>query len=484
VFAADFDHPDALRGWSGRAMLETGYNGTLSAAVEVPAGASGASAAIQIPLPVERMRGCQIQISAMVKAENVSAKPRSWNGVKVMVPITSGSGTTYPQADIGTGTFDWRRVAFLVRVQEDATAMVLHLGLELVTGKAWFDDVRIVIRKPPVSKTPVTDGPPYRGHDLPRLRGAMISPSISPESLRVLGQEWNANVIRWQFVGWRSTDHDLAAFDAWLTEQMRLLDAALPWCEEYGLMVVLDLHSAPDLFSSAAHQDKFVAVWEMLARHYKDARAIWAYDLFNEPNDRNMPPDLQDWWELAERTAKAVRAIDPVRPIIIEPSPGADPGAFRGFEPFKVPNIIYSAHMYLPHSFTHQGIGEWSQSYVYPGVIEGKMWDKAQLEAALAPVLEFQRTYNVHIYIGEFSAIRWAPDESAYRYLKDLIEIFEHYEWDWSYHAFREYEGWSVEHGPDWQNTAPTPHPTRRQELLTDWFAQNEKPKWRPYWRP
>ena len=90
-----------------------------------------------------------------------------------------------------------------------------------------------------------------------------------------------------------------------------------------------------------------------------------------------------------------------------------------------------------------------SKAYRYPGEIDGKRWDKAQLEAALKPVVEFQRKYGVHIYIGEFSAIRWAPDGSACRYLKDLIDIFEAHDWDWSYHAFREWDGWSVEHGSD-----------------------------------
>ena len=71
------------------------------------------------------------------------------------------------------------------------------------------------------------------------------------------------------------------------------------------------------------------------------------------------------------------------------------------------------------------------------------------MKRALKPVVEFQRKYGVHIYIGEFSAIRWAPDDSACRYLKDLIDIFEAHGWDWSYHAFREWDGWSVEHGPD-----------------------------------
>jgi hypothetical protein len=69
----------------------------------------------------------------------------------------------------------------------------------------------------------------------------------------------------------------------------------------------------------------------------------------------------------------------------------------------------------------------------YPGVIDGTQWDKAALEAALKPVVEFQQAYGVRIYIGEFSAIRWAPDDSAHRYLADLIDIFERHGWDWSY---------------------------------------------------
>ena len=109
-------------------------------------------------------------------------------------------------------------------------------------------------------------------------------------------------------------------------------------------------------------------------------------------------------------------------------------------------------------------------------MINGRQWDKAQLEEVLQPVVDFQRKYGVHIYIGEFSAIRWAPGDSAYRYLKDLIDVFETNGWDWSYHAFREWSGWSVEHGPDRQDTTPTPTPTDRQNLLRDWFKKNAKP--------
>lgn len=37
----------------------------------------------------------------------------------------------------------------------------------------------------------------------------------------------------------------------------------------------------------------------------------------------------------------------------------------------------------------------------------------------------------------------------AENYLRDAICLFEEYGWDWSYHAFREWAGWSVEHEAD-----------------------------------
>lgn len=141
--------------------------------------------------------------------------------------------------------------------------------------------------------------------------------------------------------------------------------------------------------------------------------------------------------------------------------------------PLPVSGVVYSAHMYLPHQFTHQGVHDNTTGLVYPGTIAGQRWDKDRLRKALKPVMDFQRENNVAIYIGEFSAIRWAPDESAYRYLRDCIEVFEENGWDWAYHAFREWDGWSVEHGPDRTDHKKSPAGTSREALLKEWFGKN-----------
>ena len=61
-------------------------------------------------------------------------------------------------------------------------------------------------------------------------------------------------------------------------------------------------------------------------------------------------------------------------------------------------------------------------------------------------VIDFQKKYHVPIFVGEFSVISWAPVQSAVAYLKDLTDVFQKYGWSWTYHAFREYQGWSLEY--------------------------------------
>ena len=69
--------------------------------------------------------------------------------------------------------------------------------------------------------------------------------------------------------------------------------------------------------------------------------------------------------------------------------------------------------------------------------------------------------------------VRWAP--GAERWLDDAISIFEEHGWDWSYHAFREYDGWSVEHGSD-KSDRTVKETTPRKELLLKYFGRNVQP--------
>jgi hypothetical protein len=48
-------------------------------------------------------------------------------------------------------------------------------------------------------------------------------------------------------------------------------------------------------------------------------------------------------------------------------------------------------------------------------------------------------------------------------------------DWDWSYHAYREWDGWRVEHGIDPEDHRRSAASTDREKLLRAWFAKDRK---------
>ncbi len=170
-----------------------------------------------------------------------------------------------------------------------------------------------------------------------------------------------------------------------------------------------------------------------MAERYRDNAVIWGFDLANEPVEEELGDGCDDWQSLATRAARAIRAVNSRQAIIVEPSPWGSAASIRNLDPLPVEGVVYSVHMYEPSAFTHQGIHGNAAGVRYPGLIGKVQQDKATLRAVLQPVRDFQRRHNVHIYVGEFSAIRWAP--GAVDYLRDCIELFEEYGWDWTCHA-------------------------------------------------
>ena len=493
VMEEPFATPDAAQHWEGlkapHCRMESARGG-FALRIEAPSGVTS-HASTRRALPLEMLRGTRVRIEALVKAEGVTTPPMPYNGIKVMLNTHSPSGQTWEQQNSVHGSFDWKRVGFTARVPEDATAAWLVLGLEAVNGIAWFDEVKVtVVGRSRTRPAQPASGVAFKGHDELRLRGAMISPNVTAEDLQVLGGQWGANHVRWQLL-WGGFPHspadkgDLAAYDAWLESALKHLDELLPVCERLGIKVVIDLHTPPGglneakecrLFHEKRFQDSFIAWWEKITRRYRGQKTVWGYDLVNEPVEGIVGEGLMDWHALADATARRVRTLDSDHAIIIEPAPWGGPAGLDDFEPLEVPGIVYSVHMYEPGQFTHQGVHGQDTGVSYPGIIAGTKWDKERLRRSLRPAADYQRDYGAHIYIGEFSAIRWAPDGSAERWLRDVIEIMEEQGWDWAYHAFREWNGWSVEHGPDNNDNTRSPTPTPREQLLREWFAKNGKP--------
>lgn len=319
-----------------------------------------------------------------------------------------------------------------------------------------------------------------------RLRGMMVPTFLDEAGVRELAS-WGANHIRWQLT-WDGFPHSQAdnankeQYRQWLAGALNHVDKMLPICQELGIKVLIDLHTLPGgrlvdynhrMFTDKSWEDEYVAIWKEIANRYKDNAAVWGYDVANEPQDGLVGNGCQDWPTLASVVTHEIRAIDKDHPIIVE-ARGGDVGSLLRFKTIDVPGLVYSFHMYIPHSFTHQNISGRKKIVHYPGRVGLKWWDKDALKKVLDGVRLWQQVNNTQIYVGEFSAIRWAPDDEAYTYLKDCIDLFEEYQWSWCYHAFREYHGWSVEHNGDKENEAPSANGTSRKTLFLEAFRKNK----------
>ena len=87
--------------------------------------------------------------------------------------------------------------------------------------------------------------------------------------------------------------------------------------------------------------------------------------------------------------------------------------------------------------------------------------------------INFAQKYNAKIQVGEFSVVIWAPDGAAW--LEDAISLFEEYKWDWTYHAFREWEGWSLEHEGTPTDIKRAEKDTDRKQVMLKYFKLNQK---------
>ncbi len=315
------------------------------------------------------------------------------------------------------------------------------------------------------------------------LRGAMIGLNVGENDLRELAS-WGANHIRYQ-MNWDTFPNSpadtatRAEYDAWLEKQLKRLDGLLPVCEELGLHVVVDMHTPVcgrreksenaqvldfKMFQDGDCQKWFIEDWAKIAKRYKGKRIIWGYDLLNEPYQGNVANGLLNWHDLADKTIKTIRKIDGKSRIVYEPA--IDVMGKEEIVPFKYSNIAYSIHIYAPDEFTHQSIN----GRPYP---VNYSWNIDNLRETYRPLIDFQNKYNVPIYIGEFSVIRWAPAFDAEKYLSDVIALLEENAWHGAYHAFREWDGWSVEHDSDYNNKKSVDYITKRKQILLDWFAKN-----------
>ena len=397
-------------------------------------------------------------------------KPKlSYQGLKFMVRLDGPDGKKrWISAPNRTG--DWEdEVSFDCDLSEyEVVSATLFLGLEKCSGRVQFDLSSLRVEdvgeiQPPVNQDFLVAYPPsVRSQGA--FRGVMLPinlEKITEDDFATL-EKWGANLARYQISkdwkkawGWESNDD----YDAYMESALDILEnRVLPWADRHGIKIVVDMHATPGarnaaeenrIFFERRYADHYAEVWHRIAARFRGDRRIYGYDLVNEPMQRGPAPF--SYLQVQRAAAMAIRSADPDATIIVAANGYGHPVGFATLSPLRMDNIIYQTHCYAPMGFTHQGTHDKKRENLarYPDPEKG--WDKDYIRKALEPVLEFSRKHNARIYVGEFSAITWAPGADAY--IRDCCEVLNEYGWDWCYHAFREWDGWSVE--KTWRGIGP-----------------------------
>lgn len=236
----------------------------------------------------------------------------------------------------------------------------------------------------------------------------------------------------------------------------------------HDLNVVINMHHYDEIFVSPdEHADRFVAIWERIARRYRDRPDTVYFELLNEPHDAL---DAGRWNALLSRTVTALRQIDQTHTLIV----GGDSwNSIAGLKTLAIPegetNVIATFHYYEPYLFTHQG-AEWSGPEVgtlgltWPGPPQEKvepvpdakkvewvrMWflrynqnrgadnpaSPEQIAHAFDEALTWSQQHGIPLWLGEFGAYSTADMDSRVHWTATVREVAEVRGIPWAYWEF------------------------------------------------
>ena len=257
------------------------------------------------------------------------------------------------------------------------------------------------------------------------------------------------NVVRFVLY-WRDFEPQSGAFDA---TSLRTLDTAVARAREAGLWVILDeihlwvldgaLQGVPawawegdSVSTVAAHGAGFV---RMLADRYRDEPAVAAYDPVNEPH--RFPIDPDGVLRMYDTLIAAIRAADPYKIVLVEPSLG-DSSAAGDDVDFALlrdrRNVVWSPHDYFAggEDDGYDSTGWQSGAYTWDGNTGYTMPNRSQLAAHLDVQLAAAAQASLPVWIGEFGIGADAANRDAW--IADQVALFDAaglgYAW-WEYHS-------------------------------------------------
>jgi len=239
------------------------------------------------------------------------------------------------------------------------------------------------------------------------------------------------------------------AFNLELGWALRIVDE----CNKVGILPVIAFN---EVLLTPELSDELPAFWtdENLNNAYynvskvveKFANKVYAYEFIGEPvlidSGRVItPPRLEEFYIKA---LEVVRQRDQNAYFILTPGPWGMPTNYGKFVPFKIidDKLMYNFHMYLPFTYTHQGLDNRPKGVLYLN----ENFNADTILKRFKVVSEWSKKYGYPIFLGEFNAVRWAKNSGAY--VQDVINAAKLYNFQWCYFAYRpNYIFWNPYYG-------------------------------------
>lgn len=232
------------------------------------------------------------------------------------------------------------------------------------------------------------------------------------------------------------------------------IDRCIEWCRKNNLNLILDLHKVPGfsfnqveqntLFDDVLLQERYLKIWDSLARLYSQYSDFVSFELLNEIVEQ----EETRWNKLASQAIQIIRKYSQKIYIVVG---GIQWNSVHTLKLLDIPlddNIVYNFHFYEPFLFTHQSapwitqmpqekreypddldtyrrvskeINSFGSGLYNPGVTEmGKEFMIALIDEAVKAA----EVKHVFLYCGEYGVIYNAPSDSIVRWYEDINQVF------------------------------------------------------------
>ena len=264
-------------------------------------------------------------------------------------------------------------------------------------------------------------------------------------------------------------------------------DRVLRWTAERGLWAIITARASiaagerlPDVgqahgkaedarlvkhtvFGNADLRQRFIDMWRVVARRYRDFDMIATYEILSEPRVQTweVPPD--DVRSFYASAISAIRAVDPRTPCMIGPAPFYSRSNLPlALQPRRADQqIIYTFNFFVPRAYVQQ----LDTALRYPGPMQccdvfdkehakccpdaqhgqdlSKLpccatmlaVDRAALERQLLDPIRFGQANGVPVVLDQWGVQRGAA--GRLRYLSDMLEVLEAHGLHWIYWQWR-----------------------------------------------